>query len=100
MNTETKHTPGPWVIAWDYDGGIYPLHTNPKAIPNGAAIYKPCIARAERRQDTRLIAAAPELLEACKYALIMCQNGHTAQEYYDCASKLKSAIAKAERGQE
>jgi hypothetical protein len=49
--------------------------------------------------NARLIAAAPELLEACKAALAFMYNGrsHTASEIIAIGKTLEAAIAKAER---
>jgi len=72
------------------DGGweIYPPASLPLPEPGPDAI-----ATAYTEADARLIAAAPELLEACKLALYFVEasgnpEGHTATE-------LRSAFAKA-----
>jgi len=53
-----------------------------------------------RKTNARLIASAPELLEACKKDLEICSNGKCSHGYaqYNCSlcSKLKQAITKAE----
>lgn len=60
-----KHTPGPWVIdpCWDIlgntdDGNGMVCQITTDAVP-----------RAEAEANARLIAAAPDLLEACRQAL-------------------------------
>lgn len=70
---ETKHTPGPWTVfvpaSLDvcYEGGECP------ATIRGAGIHvatmpgeQPCFTRTEKA-NARLIAAAPELLEALEF---------------------------------
>lgn len=73
-----SHTPGPW--EWDQFA----------ALSNGDVV----IAQAEslpRDSNARLIAAAPDLLAACQYALpIMRDLGLTAR-----VEQIEAAIAKA-----
>lgn len=55
------------------------------------------IAGKEAEANARLIAACPDLLEACKYAVIVFKGivkPHTVGER--CINELKKAIAKAE----
>lgn len=97
-----SHTPGPWVLnGWDVvksgcvevkDG----LHTFPAlaAIHNGDG--KLCME--EINANARLIAAAPELLMACRM-LVALEDGdaHEADTSWKQARKImRSAIAKAE----
>lgn len=81
------HTPGPWVAQPD-------PHSNPGewviGIPNGPVDY---VAVCSER-DARLIAAAPELLEACIDAVRLIE----ACEAGDAVRELRSAIAKATGG--
>jgi hypothetical protein len=59
-NMETKHTPGPWT-AWDDDGtGTLPCVLSDK-VNAGGNFY---VAQCNVYEDARLIAAAPDLLEA------------------------------------
>jgi len=55
----TKHTPGPWTSDWDDNGFFWidPIHASLSGCPGDDA-----------EANARLIAAAPELLEACKAA--------------------------------
>ena len=74
----TQHTPGPWGIG---DGGMHVYYVNPEIEagkniddPSHDSIVAKCdgmgvlsgIPDDERQANARLIAAAPELLEACK----------------------------------
>jgi hypothetical protein len=97
MNTEkdkqagerTQHTPGPWmasvnsiiVFARGQDR-ICTLNSNETLFP-----------KSEREANARLIAAAPELLEACKVALNYCSQ---LPEGSALELRLSDAIAKAE----
>ena len=91
---KTQHTPGPWTIHADTDGwplvmsggvaGRIVANVNPQSCPDESSapefVEMPCEANA------RLIAAAPELLDACKAAL------SDDQPYIE---KCRTAIAKA-----
>ena len=93
----SKHTPGPWRIGKDpfsfesvNFGGIGKVF-EPIA---GGNKFKEDVAIAEA--NAHLIAAAPELLEACKVMADWC-NSHLGQgKEPECTDLLASAIAKAE----
>ena len=86
-----KHTPGPWWIDLDtfgvkrvwarVDGSTYDV-----ACTEGDG----SLLRETREADARLIAAAPDLLEACKFVI---EDLAIGTEGY---SLVKAAIAKAE----
>lgn len=85
----TKHTPGPWTIE-------IPSNGCDRYIIHGKSFEEICATcldtEHEMQANARLIAAAPELLEACKMAL-SCM----APEDNDATARtLRSAIAKAE----
>ncbi len=92
MNTAIKHTPGPWHAAED----TYPVgDRNFIGIGNGAvhigyASVTACVRLAEARTNARLIAAAPELLAACRAVF---NDPYTTCA---CADRVRQAIAKAE----
>jgi len=54
---------------------------------------------AERTDDARLIAAAPELLEACKDALAIIEALLMPSDEIKVMKALRAAIAKAEKGE-
>ena len=88
---QTQHTPGPWKRLKTF-GGVIHIHTQddkPIAFLRG---YKhPYSANA------RLIAAAPELLDALRE---LCADTYLADPINaDRMSKARAAIAKAERGE-
>lgn len=86
----TKHTPGPWKYVQD-EGGRYSFNSVVAAdgtvvIRNGDYDeYNACT-----EADAKLIAAAPELLEAAKRCLAITDNGGGVYR------ALETAIAKAE----
>jgi hypothetical protein len=97
---EAKHTPGPW-----HAGST----TNPTAIGpitdnmgTGTALLPVChIAdRTEKHANARLIAAAPDLLEALKSVLesVPFAAYRGDGELEEVEQKVKRAIAKAEGG--
>ena len=109
---DVKHTPGPWFL----DG--YPVKDDPfgriryQVVATGKTIAKTYYSSYEggptnAEADTRLIAAAPDLLEALKLAYIAMQHmGNYLRDIdaldededaqYDTASKAaRAAIAKA-----
>lgn len=78
-----KHTPGPW----EQSGcSVYGKTTaKPICLMSGPAMQE------EREANARLIASAPELLEACKMALNLYKHSP-----YTIEDTLRQAIAKAE----
>lgn len=88
-NTETQHTPGPWFMGCSTNlGGIQIITINPKTEePNGLiatintqhTIEPGKDISDEVRANARLIAAAPELLEALNHALEVIQ---LAKQYF------------------
>ena len=108
--SEAKHTPGPWEL----DGlTVYKLTDEPKhkqanvfcarvdagyTLTNGRTSFQECQANA------RLIAAAPELLEAAQMVIAWyeAEDDHSKADFYermqmcrDSESALRAAIAKA-----
>ena len=97
----TKHTPGPWrqstanPNAVNKDGekcaiGIATAHGTDDS--NYAAFFP---STDEARANARLIAAAPELLEACIEALSLFDNYPACWEAIGTYEVLNNAIAKA-----
>jgi hypothetical protein len=98
MNNETKHTPGPWEVeglAW-----------RGKTVLNIRAALRFEICRmtdsnglaasfSEQRANAALIAAAPELLEACKQSIITLDP--MDNDHVELYRVLRAAIAKAEQ---
>ena len=87
----TKHTPGPWHIK---DGKVFAAAIcRVDGTPDGSA-----------EANAQLIAAAPELLEACKIAMKIVQYPNMTKQYskasYEYSEKARElisiAIAKVE----
>ena len=86
------HTPGPWRVDTDAERVVTEYVDDKIEVHTGET---------SRQSDLRLIAAAPELLEACRAA-----SGHTYPNLADaddltesdaeCWDMLRAAIAKAE----
>ena len=84
----TAHTPGPWTIS-----GASTIKTL-----GGNKTYIASIAKNDRPANARLIAAAPDLLEALKALQRQALQGNArGDEWMDEALELtRAAIAKAE----
>ena len=84
-----SHTPGPWFVR-EPDGDE---HTEVYAEKTGAVCYP-------EHDDAYLIAAAPEMLAACREALsaitYLLSNDDDDPNYEDTLTTLAAAIAKAE----
>lgn len=94
---EAKHTPGPWRIHWGHDTA-YPLgiSTADRNVVN--AFGRP--AQDESIANARLIAAAPELLEALEDAINRIKSSlkllNCDDEFIDREiAKARAAITKA-----
>lgn len=91
----SEHTKGPWRVAVTSDGfisvGGETMHEMSGFIPT---TFKNTIADVWREEDARLIAAAPELLEALKAARVYLNpTNRPAPEYVH--DLIEAAIAKA-----
>lgn len=89
------HTPGPWArdgvtVFADLGDGI-------NACDIAVMINDGVLPLAQKEANACLIAAAPDLLEACKLAKSTLNvNGHTEQERAGAVRICNAAIAKAE----
>ena len=102
---KTQHTPGPWTIHADTDGwplvmsggvaGRIVANVNPQSCPDESSapefVEMPCEANA------RLIAAAPELLEAVVAAELMLRHAAMTIEWEvgNCRSEEAMEASKA-----
>ncbi len=94
--TNTQHTPGPWEISADK----YANFKNAVFGPDELKVADCGSSRltGEVEANARLIAAAPELLEALERAadeLKRAQNSNGSQWLVDEEAKARAAIAKA-----
>lgn len=95
MDTQTQHTPGPWV-----DTNVIDKHGSTMLVDSAGlpvAVINASVA------NTRLLTAAPELLEALKRMtnqfLTQIQfnpHGGNADIFHTCLSDARAAIEKAE----
>ena len=101
----TKHTPGPWQIGYDYDGSISVDSVNPVRInltTAGTVVIADICEHKDAEHfsseaNARLIAAAPEMLEAlqlCRWHMYE----HASNTPDNAFEKLCAAIAKATEG--
>ena len=92
----SKHTPGPWKANL-YLGGAYAIN---RMAPNGERLGRIAVVDGmiETKANARLIAAAPDLLEAAKNLLAMTE-GQTIFNYMEPQLEaVRAAIAKAGGG--
>lgn len=105
--TAAKHTPGPWHTgAGNGEGSIFCKEGRLRLTDRGTTLYSICHVthgydQAEDDANASLIAAAPELLEACRAALprlMVLADSKLFGEAADIAAciLLRSVIAKAE----
>jgi hypothetical protein len=96
---KTKHTPGPWHT---YTGGN--TRDCVESVKEGkliAVVYdgadsRPCENNPTQSANAKLIAAAPELLEALKAMVCLYEVMHARSGYVDSRpDKARAAIAKA-----
>lgn len=95
MKSETvKHTPGPWIFAY---GSVYrgDETINDENAPRIALMDRnePTTQPTERDANARLIAAAPDLLEACRVACAALNEA--GEKYYEQWEQCKVALEKA-----
>ena len=86
---ETKHTPGPWSWGTDPMENICDITLDIDA--TGYSILRCCVKPLE--PNARLIAAAPELLEALELAHAMLSGANMNANVVE--QKVRAAIAKA-----
>ncbi|WP_107327721.1 hypothetical protein [Agrobacterium pusense] len=95
MADTVKHTPGPWQIEGRYDvefGSLYLSTIHPMPIFE----LQPLVgSRDVHLANARLIAAAPDLLEALIDCIGRFTEAFPASENYEPIQKARVAIAKA-----
>jgi hypothetical protein len=98
----SKHTPGPWVVSPDSVTTVMEVGPLKRFIAHATDLSVKCSSKEydERDSNARLIAAAPEMLEALKWTLARVERlaPHKAIEgdaaLYEIAAA-RAAIAKA-----
>ena len=89
MQIPTSHTPGPWYVGERAASGI-----DVRAVDSRDLLAQACIGRLNCEANARLIAAAPDLLEACKQLYEYMPTLTALQRRI--AAEAEQAIAKAE----
>jgi len=98
---QATHTPGPWSVCYDHpdqkcrDSIAYIRAPHTEDFDCGAetAVVYGCKGNEERRANARLMAAAPDLLDALRVAYSDIQRlpGHTI----DMLGRIEAAVVKA-----
>lgn len=99
MKKETKHTPGPWSFI-DADGynTIEGAGETIACIPS-ADHFRAHMGTPEGQANRRLIAAAPDLLEALVVAKKLIESAEHKQSIIGPMNVIREAIAKAKGGE-
>lgn len=93
-----KHTPGPWHIAKYSPSGSYTdIYAN--GTPLIAKVILRHVSINEQKANARLIAAAPDLLEACE-AIAALADGEGRCNLLEVAGQARKALAKAKTTEE
>ena len=101
--TEAKHTPGPWHLEeMGYNSSSYYIRGSSESgdrltIGKGAVAHIPRSTVNPMEANARLIAAAPELLEALA-EIVSAADGEGWNQLDPSLSKARAAIAKATGG--
>lgn len=85
------HTPGPWTVGISADNGIHCVDCEDVEICEVWGAVRDKVETEESAANARLIAAAPELLEALETAA----EALEAAEFFEKAAMARAAIAKA-----
>ena len=98
MEQKAAHTPAPWLIEWNVaQGGEGHYITDSKDMAELSRIAVVLFhddAEGETASNARLIAAAPELLAACR----LVEQAQRDGDYMTAFRAVSAAIAKAEGG--
>lgn len=92
----SKHTPGPWNVSEEFDGtsikaGMFHVTHTIQA----CGFHEPDVDKAVTQANARLIAAAPELLEACQALIAYCDKNPPMGDSLWSVRQIRAAIAKA-----
>lgn len=86
-----EHTPGPWTVnAIQY--------SSTSRVTHEVFARLRYVASVNDADDARLIAAAPDLLEALEEKVRLCTNGCALDFFESCCESAVAAIAKAKGG--
>lgn len=92
----TAHTPGPWKVVTppDLSGDPHELSIKAGIVPIARISRAATIDLPEREANARLIAAAPDLLEALERIIRANDSGDTNAELADAYAQARRAITK------
>lgn len=97
----SKHTPGPWAMPDSGKGRISKVGANGGW--DGLIATADCgdyaRSKSEGLANARLIAAAPELLEACQALIAYCDKNPPMGDSLWSVQQMRAAIAKATGGE-
>uniref|UniRef100_A0A6H1ZA77 Uncharacterized protein n=1 Tax=viral metagenome TaxID=1070528 RepID=A0A6H1ZA77_9ZZZZ len=103
MKDNRKHTPGHWIVQNTRRFDQYPPMVEVREIVNAKGNIIACAVYSDKGNEqlanAHLLAAAPELMEACRNAMEIYEHIKPAccEEFVEATyEKLKAAIAKAE----
>lgn len=102
MSNDTKHTPGPWEISECGGCDVWDILNDDLDSPLTAHCYGSVVEGGiEHESDARLIAAAPDMLEALHRLIAQCtllaMSGHGNSEAAESFREIiRPVIAKAE----
>jgi hypothetical protein len=89
----TQHTPGPWHISGSTVKGPHPKDPQNRLRIVAQTVFDKGTWIDETRANARLIAAAPDLLEALQYMANVCPSIDSTGD--DAHTKARATIAKA-----
>lgn len=93
---KNAHTPGPWIVGDDPEPGEEGDYPSESVWYDGNGSGAEIAGRICEPGNAILIAAAPDLLEAARTALIALRHGNGSREARAAYDGLFAAIAKAE----
>jgi hypothetical protein len=97
----SKHTPGPWGYFCHHPEGSWHIGASPTTYAKGDPTIANLGQIGDQGANARLIAAAPELLEALEAMLshtadLDPMQGYRPEEDFSAVKQARAAIAKAE----
>jgi hypothetical protein len=87
-----QHTPGPWTADWNSGSHGYTIAGDHIAIGTAFSLLGKRYGTGEASANARLIAAAPEMLEALRFV----QEHGAVYPEGEAGQRIRAAIAKAE----
>jgi len=93
------HTPGPWGVFVPHDGCVSEAGSCPASVrADGHHVANVMMQGKATAANARLIASAPDLLEACKAAVFGANHIDCVRAMQEVLPQLRAAIARATNG--